>query len=275
MSLETLRHQRDVISLEAVSGEAAQLSALSRLPAFLTSAKAVFQNQLEQTVKTVYQFAMDFNSVAAKLRRMDHATVRSVQVQVPQGLKVDMITYGHALTAASDELKSVDSDMIKPFLTWLNKNLSSPGQLKSLSGTLSISGYKPLPIGKLKSAIEACFHDAGRAEAIVPYGQAVRRSADWTDLEKSQLTLTRDLGAGLQKSVLDSMAELEISLETLLLRLTKESEKYAPSKVVVQELINTAFDVAEAIEFYGTVRYRAQEYDHSLQQITQKILPSA
>ena len=275
MSLDSLRHQRDVISLEAVSGETAQLSALAKLPAFLTSAKSAFQNQLDRSVKAVLDFASAFSSLASRLSRVDHGTVRAVTVQVPEGLKVDMLSYGQTLHAATANMKLIEQQMLTPFMNWLNRHLSSPGQLRTVGPTLQISHYKALDVSGMKAAIDKCFNTKGQAVSQIPYGQAVRRSGDWKELEKIQNDLNRDMSPGLHKQILNSTAELEVSIDTLVLRMSKEAAKYAPSTTVTQELVNTAFEVAEAIEFYATLRYRLQEFDHSLSQIGQHVLDQA
>ncbi len=272
MSLESLRLLGETISLEAVSGEAAELTALARLPAFLKSARHLYQSQLSKSISAILEFTAQFTSELPRLKRQDYSRIRTMQVQVPEGLKVDMLTYMKVLSDCAQNLKLIEAQMITPFYTWLNFLLSNPASLSSISSTLQIVEYRPLDIEGMRKAIDACFVTKGRLESMVPYGQVFKRQADWEQVDANRVNITRALTPALHKAVTKSMGELEITLDTLLVRLTKNADKYKPGPTVIREIAKVAYAVAEAIEFYGLLRYNVEAAEHSLDEISKAIL---
>lgn len=271
MSLQSLKHQGTVIGLEAVSGETALVAALNRLPSYLQKAQGVFKEQFDRTLRSVLDFAAGFANDTRRLRRLDYAAVREKKVQVPAGLSTDILTYVRVLDDVANQLQNIESGMIAPYLRWLNGKLAKPEELRSLTSSLDVVGYKPVAVDKLHKAIDACFQQKGRQEAMLPYGEVVRRSADWDEINKISADVRRALSPALHKGIQARMQELNVSLETLILRLTKSPDKYTPNAKVLQEIVNVSYAVAEAIELYGIVRYRYQEYEHSINTIASEL----
>jgi hypothetical protein len=271
MSLQKLKHQGTVISLEADSGDSALLSALARLPSYLTRAKDVFQSHFQNTVQSILHFTKVLDGRVAMLRKVDYATVREIKVQGPTGLKTDLLSYATVLRDAAQALATLPSGMLVPYLSWLNAQLARPERLRSLTGGVAISDYKPIATQSLLKSIDACFVERGREETFRPYGQLIKRSADWDQLNALHREITHLFSPALHREVSNQLNELGISLDTLLTRLTKEPERYTPGAKVLKDLTGTAFEVAEAVELYGMLRHRFMELEHSLDQIAVQI----
>lgn len=267
MSMSQLKHQGNVISLEAASGDTALLSALSRLPSYLGKVQGVFRDQLDRTMRTMLDFAASFTNSSRRLRRLDYARYRDNKVQVPQGLKTDMLSYVKVLQSSAESVSKVDREVIEPLLAWLNSNLGRPEDLRSLTGGISVAGFKPINTEAVNKQMQACFNLDGRQEAMVPYGQAIKRSADWDEIDKVSADIRHMLSPALQKNTQAKMHDLQVTLDTLIMRLTKDPARYAPNAKVLKEIVDSAYQAAEAIELYGIVRHRYQEFEHSVEQI--------
>ena len=265
--LKSLKHLGTVMSLEAVSGETALVSALSRLPSFLQKTHGVFREQFDRGIRTILEFAANFHSSTARLRRVDYAQAREKLVQVPPGLDTDLLTYANVLGNAAKSLGDLNATMVQPYTAWLNTNLSNPDSLRSLTGGIEVAGYKAINIGALEEAVAKCFVTKGREEAMVPYGKAIKRSQDWNDIDRVCQDIRHVFTPAFHKEVQKNMDELSVTLETLILRLTKAPAKYTPNAKVLQEIVTVSYAVAEGIEFYGILRHRYQELEHSIDQI--------
>lgn len=266
-AMSQLKHQGNVISLEAVSGETALLSALNRLPSYLGKVQGIFADQLGRTMRTMLDFAASFTNSSRRLRRLDYARYRDTKVQVPQGLKTDMLSYVKVLGSATESVTKIDREVIEPLLAWLNSNLGRPEDLRSLTGGISVAGFKPINSEAVLKTIDACFSTDGRQEAMVPYGQAIKRSADWDEIDKVSADIRRAFSPALHKNIQAKMGDLQVTLDTLIMRLTKDPARYSPNAKVLKEIVDSAYQAAEAIELYGILRHRYQEFEHSVEQI--------
>lgn len=269
--LHSLKHLGNVMSLEAVSGETALVSALSRLPSFLQKTHGVFREQFDRGMRTILEFAANFHSSTARLRRVDYAQVREKLVQAPPGLDTDLLTYANVLGGAAKALADLNTSMVVPYTAWLNANLSNPDSLRSLTGGIDVAGYKAIDVAGLEAAIAKCFVAKGREEAMLPYGKVIKRSQDWADIDRVCQDTRHVFTPAFHKEVQKNMDELSVTLETLILRLTKAPAKYTPNAKVLQEIVTVSYAVAEGIEFYGILRHRYQELEHSIDAIARDV----
>lgn len=258
--------------MEAASGESALLSALGRLPTYLTKAKDVFQGQFTRTVQSVLHVAQNFTGLVYQLRRVDYATVRTLPVQAPPGLNTDLLSYLKVLLAGAQATSRLSEDVLGPYVSWLNSQLARPERLRSLTGGIAITEYSAIASEPLLKKISACFVDGGREEAVVPYGKLVKRSADWEEINKLREQISRLFSPAAHKAISNDINELSLSLDTLLTRLAKDPAKYSPGQTVLKDITATAYEVAEAVELYGILRHRFMEVEHSLEIISKAVL---
>lgn len=267
MSIEQIRHTSTVIGLEAISGDNAFRKALSRLPGFLVGVRKMFSQPL-QLVTVGNRPVVNFHhGSAAKLSAADYARHRNTIVQIPEGLKVDLLTYSKALLAATERMAPFHDQMAEPLMRWINYTLSSPSSMGALSNTLTIQGHAVVDLGDVQKDIVNCFETRGQLQSEVPYGKALKRNADWADIDTNFLTMTAALGPAFHKKMATTLKELEISVDTLYTRVVNNPEKYQMTPNLLKQLVEEVVQVAEGFDFYAQLCYRIQEFDHSCERI--------
>lgn len=275
MSLEKIKIDGMMISVEAVSGDSAFGKALNRLPNFLNGVKGALKEQFNTLFAQAGASgpAMNFNNRrTADIQQIDYSLLRQKPVQVPEGLKTDMLAYGTALAAACEKMPEMHAQMAEPLMRWINYNLSSPKSLQALSSTLGIQGYSAVALAKPQKAVADCFETRGQLQSTMLYGRALRRNADWHDIGDAAKRMHLSLSPGLHKSLVNTLKELEISFDTLHTRVTNDPEKYSMSQTALLDLVKHVVAVAEAYDMYAQLVYRVQEYDMCCDKIQQTVL---
>ncbi len=275
MSLKSIQISGAIISVEAVSGETAFGKALLRIPTFLGNVKTALQEQITTlfTGRTSTNLVVNFDHrKASRLVAMDYASMRRSDARVPEGLIVDLLTYSKRLEAAAEFMPKVHEQMAAPLLKWINFNLSSPTSLASLSSTLTVQGYSEVNYSAAAKAIHDSFQARGQLQSVVSYGQAIRRNADWKEIDEAYVRISHLLNPAFHKQMVETLKELEISVDTLHQRLSQNPEKYKMSQTAVMDLVKHLVTVAEAYDFYAQLVYRVQELDNSCVETVKKIL---
>ena len=254
------------MSLEAVSGDSALGKALARIPAFLGTVKTAIQEQFTTLFTNQPNgLVVNFRGTATNpLVNRDYSIMRKDPARVPEGLVVDLLTYGHRLEAAAGQFQLVLDQMAIPLMRWINYNLSSPKSLAAVSSSLAVQGYKAVDLNKVREGIDKCFQVRGQLQTSVPYGQALRRNADWLEIGEVFESIKKQMHPGLHKQMVNTLKELEIASDTLHTRVTTDPEKYQFSQTAMMDLVKHLVAVAEAYDFYAQMIYRVQEYDHCL-----------
>lgn len=269
MSLDQLRRQRDIISLEADSGGAAMAQAASRLPAFFTSVREAISKQLNNMGDLLFG-KTDLKRFALRMQRVPYASLRNEPAVVPPGLHTDLLTYGRHLTAACASVQDIDKDSLAPYAAWLQSKLGNPSSLASLTNALDIRGYKPLGIKSLQDTLNDCFlPDNVKQPHEVPYGQAIRRQNDWSAIADVVSQLEHCCTEKSHRQVVQRLDDIDELVQKLLTRIKEDPEQYKLSSKTLTTLSNVSYSIATEVEFYALLRHHVREYVTAVQE-TQK-----
>ncbi len=268
--LDQLQYQRDVIALESISGAAALENAINRLPQFLSTVKTTFVNLLASPLETLFSRREKLR-VSSKLRTKPYLTLRDLEVQVPAGLATDYLTYAKVLLEAAHSAALLKNNVLQPFASWLGARLGDPSLLASLSANLEVKGFKLNPTDALHKKIFACLRTSGRQEVTAPYGQALRRNADWEELVKIMEEINGLLNNAYHREVVELTHHCIKMTDTLMQRMKEAPEQYRMSPEAVQALATTCYSVGRELEFYGLLRHRVGELSHALTETIKKI----
>lgn len=271
--LHELRRQRDIISLEAVSGEGALGTAASRLPSFFTSAKSFFSKHLGEPI-TDFFAKKDLTFFARKIQKTPYADLRPIQVSVPAGLKVDYLTYITTLLNSTTAIRSLKFDILVPYAAWLSNKLGNPSSLASNSNTLNIQGYKPHDIEELEKLINDCFVAPQAVQtATMAYGTALKRNTDWTLIAEQMALLEQEFDEKGHKEIVKFVDHTSELLHKLIARIEedKKKEEYKLSPTTMKAMSETTYAIACEIEFYGLLRHRVKELNVSLKAAAAKV----
>ncbi len=258
--LNTLRHARDVISLEAVSGEVAADKAAARLPQFLIKASDFLKQNIFNPIGTLFAIK-DLAWLAMNAQRRPYSEMRGLPMRAPQGFRGSLAEYGKQLEKAVEELDDLQKDVLDPFGVWIAQRISDPASMKSLTNTLRIPGLQAPKLAALKKALDRFFPDKIDTRDPI-YGDLFKRQNDWAEINGSVKKLNTIYQNGKYEKVGQKVAELSDLMDVLAKRLAedKDGEGFAVSSVTTEQLSKVTYEVAEMIEYYGVVRHRVEEY---------------
>ncbi len=272
MQLQKLRHQRDVISLEAVSGEAALGQAIGRLPTFFQEAKAFFGNNIAEPVVDFFA-RKDLMWVANKTAKHQYSELRPHEVTVPQGMCCDYVTYLRALKSAAQAAATITSNTLVPYNAWLGQKLGNPAALASLTDSLDIKGFKPAEVDVLIKDLNACFATDGRKEVHVTYGQAIRRNTDWVEVANLVTEIEALFAKKDHDELVKQMNSAKMLTDLLIKRLEEDPKTYKASPVTISAIAATTYQIGAHLEFYALVRHRVSETSQALQATKEALTP--
>lgn len=254
----SLHAQYRTISLETQAGEASLQKALTRLPSFL---KAV-TDSLVKSVTNPYDVlfrAKDLSWAAERLAEMPYAQLRAEAFPAITDAKVDHLTYLKVLHENILLANEIEAKYIAPLVTFLSKKLGNPDSLRTASPDPLLEHIKLEPI---KAATRAISHVLGdKAEATRPYGQLIKRNADWQEILPLAKAVHDGFGKADHENFTGQFERCNELLGTLIGRLTASENHYAVSAVTLGRITDAAYIVATAVEFYGMTYRRATALD--------------
>lgn len=256
--LNTLRHARDVISLEAVSGETAADQAAARLPQFLVKASDFLKQNIFNPIGNLFA-VKDLAWLAMNAQRRPYSEMRGLDMRAPQGFRGSLAEYGRQLEKAVLELDDLQKDVLDPFGTWISQRISDPDSLKTLTNTLRIPGLEAPKLDALKKALDRFFPDKIDARDPI-YGELFKRQGDWAEINASIKKLNTIYQNGKYEKVGQKVSELSDLMDVLARRLAEEKKDFAISSVTTEQLAKVTYEIASMIEYYGVVRHRVEEY---------------
>lgn len=260
--LHDLRENAMSISMEAASGLEAADKAAERIPTFLESAAEYLNRNVFQPLSNAFA-TKDLNWVANELQRKNYSEMRAIKISAPENFKGNLLDYGTALLAASEDMDALHDKVLVPLDSWVNGRLGDPNSLKSLTNTLKVPGLHDMPIDALNKRLDRFFPD--KADTRVPiYGEVIARQSDWKGIADTVRKINTVYANGNYEKVCKKQAELTYSLRLLAKRIGEAPEEYKLSSVTTEQLSKVVIGVAEQIEFYGVLRSRVDQYLRSI-----------
>lgn len=268
--LDNLRYKRDVIALESISGAAALESAVNRLPDFFATVRTAYAEYLSKPLSALL-VKRDLAWISDRVTKRSYTDLRPLECFTPPGLKVDYLTYAHALNEGAKAMKKLKTDVLAPYNAWLGTKLGNPQSLTSLTTNLGITDYTPHNTEKLEKAIQACFHTTGRHEVTAPYGDVVKRNADWNELGKVVDQLDTAFNEVSHQEIIDLVNRTTAQMDRLMQRMAEDPDSYKLSPATLQALAAVSYDIGRELEFYGLLRHRIGEFSKAVKDTTTKL----
>lgn len=263
LTMESLRLQQEIASIEAFAGVEGLKSAVSRLPQIFSGAGA-FYARFAGNLQTFLFPTRDLRDIAIKLDRHGYADVRTADVTVPEGLTTDLLSYTQLLLTSTSIAQSLVDDVLSPFEHYLATLVGDPQRLSQLSTNLNVPAMRLHQLEPVEKKINACFASVGKREAIVPFGKAFHRVADVRTLSAELEKLEKAFGKDDQKRIIQLTQRITEMLGEVITLIEGQDQKYRTSPAAVKAMSDTAFQVARELEHYGLVRYRLTELSNSV-----------
>lgn len=258
---DSLRIQRDLISLEARNPVSALKALTGRLPNFVASIKDFVLGTLggeEAKVSLV-----NTSRLERKFRTYHYADASALAVYVPPGLNVTYLEYLKALELSQDIVDGLMRETLEPFNQWLAKLLTNPEGLSTIRATVRIPGFKEHDLNRAKKEISKCF-SKNNTTVKRTYGDVIERHSDLPLVSEGLNKLNERLGKIRRKDLIKKVTEITQSLDLLLERTKQDPETYKVSGATMSAISKLAYTVGEEVEFYSV-------YSFQLQALTQAV----
>lgn len=266
-TLDDLRIEQEIASMESFLGLDAVERAARRLPGIVQGARNLLKTQRHQFKSDKPVFSpKPLRDLYRKIERHSYVNLQAVDVQVPEGLRSDLLTYVRALKPVGDVVRRLESDVLQPFETWLGQMVGDPQKLANLSNRIQVTGMQTLSFETSEKTIQNLFQTHGQRTHLVPYGQAFLRNLDLQIVSEELGELESLFGKDHQKVMFEHTTRIVNMMRDLTTILENRSQELRVSAATVRSLSDTVYHVARLLEQYGLFRYRLLELSHAMEE---------
>lgn len=270
VSLEQLRIEHEMASMEAFAGADALRQATLRLPRIFDSAKTFYAKFLGNVGAFMFK-TKDLRDLGLKIERHSYVDTRAMDVMVPEGLNTDLLSYCQTLIESGEIALKLETDVLAPFEHWLAVMVGRPEELANLSSTLKIPNLKLHEIERCEKRILSCFVTHGRREHLVSFGKAFRRNSDVLALAKELERLETLFDKDAQKRIVELVNRSTYMMGELIQMIETEGKERRVSPATVRALSDTTYRIARELEHYGLLRYRMTELSNAVEETRKRI----
>jgi len=259
--LNTLREQQLQISMEAdilgIGRATAEFA--KKLQSYVSGLKSYIHDVITpMRGENVVGFHPD-TRITKKLERVQYGNALELAVFVPPGLKTNWLEYLDALDHSQHLVDDLVQDVLRPAIVFFSEMVGSPEKLTSvIQGNNSAIIDRSSDLSKAKAEISKCFGDTKGGSDEAKFGDVFGRNADWKEANDRLSNLTGQLAKNPPRSVAESTGELTKLMETLLIRMRQDPERYQVSGIRAKDLSDIAYNLGLEMEFYAAHFYMVQ-----------------
>jgi len=268
ITVESIRHSCDVLSLEAFAGLNALKSAIDRLPNLFSKAGRFFKskfNLFSKQPKALFS-AHGLENAYKKADQKSYANLQHIVVHAPEGLQVSLLKYTRLLKKQADTASKLLPDVINPYNNWLGQVVENPSILAQNTSRLNIEGFQNINFEPIEKEIQACFVTHGQRTNRVHYSKAFERNQDLLELSKELDEMSNLFSSKMHQEILDKNLRMSELLNGLIEVVETNKGGLKVSSTTIKALADTTYHTARLMEQYGLLRFRLLELDHSVKE---------
>jgi hypothetical protein len=248
----TLKHQRDLVALEAFS--VPDLSGLVRkvFPTIEGSLKGFRNFFTSQPAVGMTSKQSEFVKTIEKQR---YTNIMSLTAYVPEGLKVTYLEYARALFPAADHAAG-SVKLLDDYALFLSLLVSDKLAIHDTTSRNKVFVELATKREQLLKDMGACF-EKGSTRTDRKIEDVVQRNADWPEVFKHVGDISTVMNKIERKHLNKKIEECTELLERIGQKIERgEFDKVSPE--VILDLSDGAYQVASELEFYAAMYYRTQ-----------------
>jgi hypothetical protein len=273
MSELSLESQYETLTLEAMAGESSLQQALTRLPEFFKAAKKKVADAFQHPIDALFP-AKNLEWAAGQLIATPYPHMRNQQVPCVAGIKTDYLTYTERLADDAKFCRRLEAEYLDPFIAYLSAKLNNPDGLRSVrpDNSLDHITIKDLNVHNTAMSKLVDTHDEKMSK---PYGKLIRRNADWPEVIAHSKVIHEAFTEGDHERFKGKIERANTLLASLIQRLTADQDAYKISAPVLKTVVDVAYVIANAVEYYGVTYRRALVLDYALDQLIESVKKTA
>jgi len=261
----SLESQYRILTLEARAGNASLQQAVTRLPEFLKATTKKLVEALSHPIDALFP-ARDLHWAVNQLTAIPYPQMRSVNVPAVPGLRCDYLTYTNQLAADALFSQDVETHYLDPLIDYIARKLAHPDGLKNAQPDDTLSHITLAELTAHNAAIRKCL-DLKHDQPSKPYGQLIKRNADWPGILANSQTIHGVFTQSDHDRFKAKVDRTNTLLAMLIQRLTHDHNAYKVSATTLTAVVNASYVSATAVEFYGLTYRRALVLDYALDQL--------
>lgn len=259
VSFESLTHQHNVISLEALNVSQMFEVNQSKLPRFLDDTVRYIKNRLNIFSPSVVN--VDERKLLPYLKQVDYVTMMPLRVVTLERFSSTWMDYTALLGNAHVKVMVIQKELLTPFETFLGTSLNNPDHMKSIGNLANLPKRANKGYDDIAKGFNAAFQ--GKLSTHLTYGDVVKRHADVTPVCIGLNNLNNDFST-LSRSNLIKQVNRISELLSIITEKMKNGDNEAMSGNFTKALGDLTYAVAQDVEFYTTYGYRLESFTKSL-----------
>lgn len=223
-----------------------------RFPSLVASVRGFAHNVLSSLQINHPTLSMD--SFDRLLKKIDYVTLSPVEIYIPPGLNVDLLTYADVLNDAKGPAVALVEDVLKPTLKWLSLLMADPEKLSSVRDMRRESGLILNDLQGHRDAIKKCFNSDDSRDRIA-YSKAVKRHADFLEAVKVTNEINEQLKGISTDEILELVGEIAGIIDRMIEYVTLGDSRYKVQASVIRDMAETVSEIAKHVEYFSVFTY--------------------
>lgn len=206
-----------------------------------------------------------------RLASVDYLTLAPLRVPVVPGLRTTWLELLHNMKPGVEFAVTLQENVIHPFKQFLASALTNPEKFSSnaLNSTVNFVDYE-----LLKKSLGAAVGGNGSVN-VRKYGECIARNSDMGEV----LSLTNNFEQVFMNSnpelLMAEVDELRELFDQLSANITDTNQQFRLNGKTISNLATAAYNVAESVEYYATVRTLFISHANAMKAAVDKLVRAA
>jgi hypothetical protein len=262
----------NVISTEALSVHKPVAATVQKLAGFINNVADGFKNTdilgaLDTLLKKDNNFSKNEKKVLEILSRQAYSDIMDIRVPCVNGLSVPWLDFLHDMDPAIQFAVGFYDNTLGQTTRFLAEVITSPDKMESIARRYNVQDvdYERLTqnIGKDVRG--------GNGKAERPLGKLVKRNADMIDVITLTNRFSESLYASNQDLVTERITQIKRQLQDISEGMVDPNTPYRMTGKNIDALAKVAYNVAQAVEYYGVVITLFTEHKRTFEQAVEKL----
>lgn len=259
VTIEQLASRRDMISMEAfgvastllqnvgmeaISQHRAHLPMFNKLIGLVHDTTGLINERIAALFPKKEH--LDLSDLSGYTKDRNFLDFSGVRLPVPAGMSVHWVQYLDTLQEATDIAVKIYEEVLYPFELFIGQAINNPAVLGNSTFQHNVRVHDLNSIRKNLAAVRK-----NGSQAFMPYTKALRRNADWYEIQekidrliKTQLQVPVEL---VQKTVND----IDESMSRLIKQMMDPNQQYRAAPEVISQMAELCTIIAEEVTFYS------------------------
>lgn len=266
------RFMYNVISTEALSVHKPMIGTVQKLSGFIKEVAQGFKNTnilgaIDTLLKKDNDFSKNERKVLEMLSRTPYSDLMDLRLPCVAGLSVPWREFLGDIEPGIGFVVNFYDTTLGQTTRFLAEVITSPDKMEQIARRYNI---QEVDFERLSQNIGKDVSGSSK-KAELPFGKLVKRNADMIDTITLTNRFSEQIYGSNQDLVTERIGQIKRQLETVSEAIVDPNSSYRMSGKNVDQLAKVAFNIAQAVEYYGVILTLFTEHKRSFQQAIEKL----